>query len=57
MSNKINAATKTADLDRSRRLRRRECGADCVQPLIPALCARTRNWTGRRELFNQAALA
>jgi len=32
-------------------------GADCVQPLVPALRARTRYWTGRRELYNQAALA
>ena len=32
-------------------------GADCVQPLVPALRARTRYWTGHRELYNQAALA
>jgi len=32
-------------------------GADCVQPLVPALCARTRYWTGRCGLYNQAALA
>ena len=32
-------------------------GADCVQPLVPALRARTRYWTGHREPHNQATLA
>ena len=32
-------------------------GADFVQPLVPALRARTRYWTGHREPHNQAALA
>ncbi len=32
-------------------------GADGVPLLIPSLHARTRYWTGHRELYNQTALA
>jgi len=32
-------------------------GADFVQPLVSALRARTRYWTGHGEPHNQAALA
>jgi hypothetical protein len=32
-------------------------GADFVQHLVPAPCARTRHWTGQQNPYNQAALA
>ncbi len=46
---------RVADLESSRRLRRRERGADYVQLLVLALRARTRSWTGHREPHNQTA--
>ena len=36
---------------------RRERGADYVQFLVPAPCARTRNWTGHREPHKKTAFA